>query len=136
MEEKTKTEQTIQELFNSLSGFNDTAISKEPIKGITRNEFSNEIIAVDFPNSKLVRAEYNEGDNKNIPIFILLDKPLNFPWVYHIKKSEDQKNKLPMTISDLEHKESGDAFDSIIDSLALLDGGQKLRLIEELKSTI
>ena len=127
-------EQTIQELFNSLSGFNDTAISKDPIKGITRNEFSKEIIAVDFPNSRLVRAEYNEGENKNIPIFILLDKPVTFPWVYHIKKAEDQKDF--MSISDLEHKESGDAFDSIIDSLALLDRGQKLRLIEELKSTI
>jgi hypothetical protein len=81
-----------------------------------------------------VRAEYNDGENKNIPIFILLDKPVTFPWVYHIKKTEDQKDF--MSISDLEHKESGDAFDSIIDSLALLDGGQKLRLIEELKSTI
>jgi hypothetical protein len=40
---KMQEEQTIQELFNSLSGFNDTAISKDPIKGITRNEFSNEI---------------------------------------------------------------------------------------------
>jgi hypothetical protein len=92
-----------------------------------------------------VKAEYNEGENKNIPIFILLDKPVTFPWVYHIKKTDAQKNKLPlmdeehnefMTISDLEHEDSGDAFDSIIDSLTLLDGGQKLRLIEELKSTI
>lgn len=129
-------EQTIQELFDSLSGFNDTAISKAPIKGITRNEFSNEIIVVDFPNSRLVRAEYNEGENKNIPIFILLDKstPEIFPWVYHIKKSKDQKDF--MSISDLEHKEAGDAFDSIIDSLALLDRGQKLRLIKELKASI
>tara|TARA_Y100001938_G_C7797281_1_gene285400 strand:- start:76 stop:249 length:174 start_codon:yes stop_codon:yes gene_type:complete len=55
-----------------------------------------------------------------------------------MKKTIKSSNDEFMRISDLEHQESGDAFDLVlnvvIDTLPLLDEEQRLRIIEELKT--